>query len=440
MKVFLTKQAVDNAVPPSKREYWISDTKIKGFGLRVWRSPNGSVKKAYALRVKDLNGKSIRKTFNHYWAQHEIWESERWERRINHWTGSGQNNPSSMLEDITLGQTIQAARKWAQDEIDKINGRMLYGDNGFTKVARITLKQEIKQQEESLKRRIKTYSFSKAKDIQLQRMKTRGVSQNYLDRLDKVFEQCVPNELKSKNLFDVQKSELTKTLMSVAKVSNLKMLRSFIGQILDFPQSYGLRCKASSYNMRQINTPEYDAISPIIENPEKLKALFKYLEYEEDKWQQAYCLRLYFLMSAPMSKIIAARWDQIRINRYTRRCDGAHLFDGLDWVYGETWRSFERIKALAFEILLRSRSNIAKEFSESEYWFPSPSGHHQGDHIKSTNVLWEQCLEELNLDYVSPKTLRREYHAKRYYGLDRAMGIEDHHFELNVENVAKLSS
>lgn len=116
------------------------------------------------------------------------------------------------------------------------------------------------------------------------------------------------------------------------------------------------------------------------------------------------------------------------------------MFDGLDWVYGETWRAYERIRAAAFKILVKSKNNIAKEFGASEYWFPSPSEHHQGDYIKSTNVLWEQCLEELNLDYVTPKTLRKEYHAYRYYGLDRAMGLEDNHLELNTENVAILSS
>ena len=440
MKLFLTKQVVDNVEPPVKREYWISDTKIKGFGLRVWRTPNGSVKKAYALRIKGLNGKTIRKTFYPYSAQLEIWQSERPKRNLNDWLLSRNDERAFVPKDITLGQTIQAARHWAQNEVDKINGRVLYGDDGFTKIVRMSLEEEIKQQEDSLKQRIKTYSFSKAKEIQLQRMKTRGVSQSYLDRLDKVFEQCIPDDLKSKNLFAVQKNELAKTLLSVSKISNLKVLRPFIGQILDFPQRYGLRCLATSYNMRQINTPDYGEVCSIIDKPEKLRALFKYLENAEDKWQQAYCLRLYFLMSAPMSKIMAAKWDQLQIYTYTRRSDDSFLFHSLDWVYGENRRSFDSIRTIAFEILVKSREKISKEFGSSEYWFPSPSKRHQDGHIKSTNVFWQQCLAELKLDYVTPKTLRREYHANRYFGLDRDMGLEDDRLDLNSEKMAKLSS
>ena len=48
-------------------------------------------------------------------------------------------------------------------------------------------------------------------------------------------------------------------------------------------------------------------------------------------------------------------------------------------------------------------------------------------------------MEELGINYVSPKALRKEYYSNRYYGLDDAMGIIDERLEMSAENVAKLS-
>ena len=131
---------------------------------------------------------------------------------------------------------------------------------------------------------------------------------------------------------------------------------------------------------------------------------------------------------------MAARWDKLYIKRYTRKSDYT-----LTWVYGESWRSSVRLQKNAFNILLKSKQKIAEQFGESEYWFPSPSKHHKGEHIKSVILLWERCLEELGINYVSPKALRKEYYSNRYYGLDDAMGIIDERLEMSAENVAKLS-
>lgn len=434
MKAHLTKSLVDNAEAPIKGESWIADTKIRGFGLRLWRNSNGTAKKSYALRIKGLEGKSIRKTFSPYLAQREIWEKERWDE----WPKINNNTEYFTPDNISLGQLIHSARKWAQDEVDKIKGRKLYG-NGFTKIVRITLDEELKQQNSQLQTRIQSYTFRKAKEIQLKRMKTRGVSQTYLDRLDGVFETYIPLELKTKNLFKIQKDEVRNALLAIDKISNLKMLRPFIGQILDLPIPFGLRCQVSSYHMREISTPERAGQHSIIEKPKQLKSLFEYLEKEEDKWQQAYCLRLYFLMTAPMSQIMAARWDQLQVNTYSRRSDGAFLFDGLDWVYGKKWSSSEPIRTIGFELLVKSKRRIKEQFAKSQYWFPSPSKHHEDNHIKSVNILWEQCLRDLKLEYITPKNFRTEYHEKRYFQLDRAMGIEDTSLALDKEKMKKLS-
>lgn len=440
MKVFLTQDVVDNVDLPKKGERWLSDTKIRGFGLRVWLGSNGPVKKAYALRIKDIDGKVRRKTFSPYAAQYEKLKSERWSY---HWADDSienQSRKSLMVEDISLGQVVDAAREWAQDEIDKIKGRKVYGNDGFTTIIRETLKEERIRQEAIVQNRIKTYTLAKAKSVQLNAMQIKGVSQTYIDRLDKVSEQCIPEELKCKKLIEVQTSDLKAALLSITKISSLKMLRSFLGQILTVAERHHVRCSTHSYRLREIATPDPDAIHSIINDPPTLKRLFHYLEDEDVLRQQAYALRLYFLMSAPLSMIMKARWDQLFFYERTHQAGETPKYYGLEWVYGDSWRSKEWIRSLSFEVFVKSKAKVLEQFGESEYCFPSPSRHHLGDPIKSASVLWQRCLEDLNLAYISPKALRDDYRSHRYYGLGRVIGSNDEIIELTDENLAKLST
>jgi hypothetical protein len=59
----LTPEFVHSVTPPERGERWIADTKLKGFGLRLWATRSGG-NKAFAVRVLNANGHSIRKTFN----------------------------------------------------------------------------------------------------------------------------------------------------------------------------------------------------------------------------------------------------------------------------------------------------------------------------------------------------------------------------------------
>jgi hypothetical protein len=55
-----TAEFVDSLIPPKKGERWISDTEVRGFGIRLWGGATSG--KSFAIRVKDKNKKTIRKT------------------------------------------------------------------------------------------------------------------------------------------------------------------------------------------------------------------------------------------------------------------------------------------------------------------------------------------------------------------------------------------
>ena len=54
---------LDSVRPPEIGERWIADTLVCGFGLRLWAGKKGGGV-AFCVRVSDLNGKSVRKTYD----------------------------------------------------------------------------------------------------------------------------------------------------------------------------------------------------------------------------------------------------------------------------------------------------------------------------------------------------------------------------------------
>ena len=56
-RALLTPRLVREADLQKDGEHWIADTKVKGFGLRIWSTKSGR-RKAFALRVSEPKGKS----------------------------------------------------------------------------------------------------------------------------------------------------------------------------------------------------------------------------------------------------------------------------------------------------------------------------------------------------------------------------------------------
>ena len=65
----LSPELVFDLECPKMGELWIADTKVRGFGVRLW-STNSGGQKAFAVRTANLKGKIIRKTFDTEQAWH----------------------------------------------------------------------------------------------------------------------------------------------------------------------------------------------------------------------------------------------------------------------------------------------------------------------------------------------------------------------------------
>ena len=405
MRIYLTKRVVDEAPHPSATEYWISDTKIKGFGLRVSKSPSGSVSKAYCLRMKDQDGKRTRKTFDPWLARYEKFQ---WLQ----WRSDEVNSPS----DITLGSLIDEARVWALDQLDLVNGRILYGDRGERRVVYSTLEDERQQQALAVQERVRSYSLEKAKSLQLLHLYSIGRGQAYIDRLDKVFSQHVPNDLKTKRAVDIAPHEFESVLSSIERISSLRMLRSFFGQILNLISKHQVRPNTFPRHLRDISTPKPTSKEPIISDAATWHSLFSFLEAENELWQQAYCLRIYFTMyPASLSRLMSARWDELEIHGFGQTDTDQYNSTFIDWKFGNDFYSRRRLRGPAVRVLLKAKSKAAELFQSSDFWFPSPSHHHRNSHIKNVNVLWERCLETLRLPTFTPKAYHQDLFRSRYW-------------------------
>jgi len=95
----LTTDFVNNVLPPKKGELWIADTKVRGFGLRLFAS--GGEGKSFCVRTTDEAGMVVRKSFSKDWRYH-------WARR-------------NVQAEPRLGDLLEQARDWARREIENLN-------------------------------------------------------------------------------------------------------------------------------------------------------------------------------------------------------------------------------------------------------------------------------------------------------------------------------
>src|ERR1700678_936182 len=144
----LTTTFVDEAVPPDRGERWIADTKLSGFGLRLWRTTRGEGK-AYAIRTVDHNGRNIRRTFNT-------------EARTRYFSLYGERR--------TLGAVLESARKWAEDELCHAKGKP-------------TLQNEEDDHWARFGKRLSKLTLDDLVQARFRGMKIRGLTEPYIDTL-----------------------------------------------------------------------------------------------------------------------------------------------------------------------------------------------------------------------------------------------------------------
>jgi hypothetical protein len=371
----LTREFVRTVTPPARGELWIADTKLKGFGLRLWATPSG-VGKAFGLRISDKTGRKIRKTFDSRNARVRL--TGRWKS----------------ADDYELGDSLEHARSWARDEIDIAKGRL-------------TLEQDRQARRQRIARRMTRLTLEQAVNKMLAGMRVEGRSDAYVDRLDKLFAVHIPKRLCRSRLNKVSPEALARALAALAPHGgNFRILKSFIGQLYDRVGEFDGSLRSFSSKLSDHFWKEWRHANklpfPEIQNLGKAdyEMVFKKLEAEEDRWQQALCIRMFFVFGAPMSRLMAAQWWQIVGDRWYPCLPEEKVY----W-----FESAENIDASA-ETLLDSIKRLGEETSsDNPYWFPSPT--QSARPIASIQGLWRDTLDSLGSRYYPLGEFARFYRS-----------------------------
>ena len=226
---FLTSDYINGATPPAHGERWIADTKLRGFGLRLWQTTRGEGK-AYAIRVIDKQGRSIRRTYdsearNAYWWPHR-------DRR-------------------SLGDVLEDARDWAADELCRAKGKP-------------TLRQEEDNHRKRVSSRLSRLTLDDLVQARFRGMRVRGLTEQYIVTLIiKLYEQHIPSKLRQTKISKVKPHRLAIIfrLLKKQKPGSARTLRAFLGQIIKDVGLYSLPLYRAFYYDREFPAPPRNAHS-----------------------------------------------------------------------------------------------------------------------------------------------------------------------------------
>ena len=364
---FLTKDFVNSVRPPSSGERWISDTAVRGFGLRIWRSKNGEGK-AFAIRISDADGIVVRQTYdgearNEYWPPHH-------RRR-------------------TLGEVVENARVWARERIEEIKGFHTLRD------------------EEAIQRyRIKT-AFGRVRlkalaEAKFRGMTLNGASDHYVFALKKAFYGQVPLQLQEAEFSRLKANDIARCLRALHKTpGSARTLRAFFGHLLESARQFHPGAGRLLDKSQKLYTPNYQprrAVRiPIHFAKSTFQKIFALLEKEDD-WVHASFVRLFFEFDVPASLLMRAKWHQ--------------LVDGrlYAWLPGERkyWHFYApTIDSEIDAVLVRLKQNCRREFLASPYLFPSNVS--RCGHITTYQAYWRSFALRTQLRTTDFQRLKRGY-------------------------------
>jgi hypothetical protein len=380
----LTPQQVFKAKCPSQGERWIADTKISGFGLRLWATQSGG-QKAFAIRVSDPSSRKIRRTFD----VEAAWRTK------SDFSYAGKENR------FGLGEYLDEAREWARAEIDRIKKRPTVDDEG-------------RLDNEDIEKLIRLMSLERAANAVILGLKSSNTSQRYLDRLDKLFAIHVPEKIKQTTLAELNPARVAKAIVTAnASAGNIRVLRSFISQIIEraasydgalgrFHDKFADEFAAQWERTRDVRYPELRKLPA-----EKYQEIFRALEADEQYWQQAMAIRLYFVFRAPLNRVLSGQWKQIHEKYwYPYWPNEKELWFECREAIEEAKELFERIRRLG-----------KRDFGESGFWFPSR--HPRAvKHVRSVEHAWQRALHKSGVHYYPLREFSRsfrEFNNPSYY-------------------------
>jgi hypothetical protein len=377
----LTPKFVFEAACPAQGERWIADTKIRGFGLRLWSTKSGG-QKAFALRVSNVASQKIRRTFD---------PEGTWRAKFP--TGE---------DKYGLGDYLDDAREWARDEIDQIKGRL-------------TRYEMIWGEQRAVGRLIRSMPLERAANALLAGLYTTNASESYRDRLDKLFARHVPAKIKKAPLANLNPRQVARALVKAdTTAGNVRVLRSFISQIIErgasfygplgrFHDEFSEEFSAQWKRSRDVRYPELRRY-----RDEKYLELFRALESDDEYWQQAMAIRIYFAFRVPLNRILRAQWKQIHADYWYPYWpkEKKYWFECRERIDGNTPVLLDRVKRLG-----------ARDFGGSRFWFPSH--YSKGTpHIRTVEHAWRRALRTSQVKYYPLREFSRsfrEFNNPSYY-------------------------
>jgi hypothetical protein len=401
----LTPELVFEAKCPSRGERWIADTKISGFGLRLWSTQSGG-QKALAIRASDSNSRKVRRTFN---------VDRAWRTKFDFAYADRENK-------FGLGEYLDEAREWARDEIDRIKNRPTVSD-------------ESRFKDQATKKLVRLMSLQRAANALLMGLKANNASQRYLDRLDKLFAIHIPEKIKQTPLAELEPARIARTIVKApTSAGNVRVLRSFISQIIEraasydasigrFHDKFGDEFATQWERTRDVRYPELRKLPA-----EKYQDIFRALEGDEQYWQQAMAIRLYFVFRTPLNRILSGQWKQIHKKYwYPYWPNEKELWFECREAIEEAQKLLDKIKTLG-----------KRDFAGSSFWFPSHHPRTVG-HIRSVEHAWQRALRKGRVRYYPLREFSRsfrEFNNPSYYlSFLRQYGSTFH----EVQNAAEVS-
>lgn len=343
----LTKKFLDELTPPASGEIWIADTKVRGFGVRLWAAAKGGA--CFCIRVVDRDGRSIRRTFDPNLSRYRTaYMLKRW--RLYDDANSSNLGLSLLLDD---------AREWAATEIAILKGRKLETSR------RDLVALEEKESRNNVANWISRQRFGHLVDLVLRFGPCRGWDEKYCDRLRSAFNAFDADGLLSKTLVcDLNGKEIAEKIDSTnIGRGNIRLLRTLLNVVLENMHTLGRvhlgRIFPKYWSVKIRNDEEGEFLSGL--DLQDFHNLFSEIRALEHNWRSRVCIELCFYFRSPATRIMSGTWRQVH--------------DGMWFPYAPNERAYwmwktERIDEVVFPCLKYAYQMAKAEGVNSDFWFP----------------------------------------------------------------------
>lgn len=368
----LTSEYVKSLVPPDKGEKWISDTKVKGFGVRLWGGKTSG--KSFAIRI-NLGGSIKRKS---------IFSAEVCDK---------------------FGY-LELARKIAKNEIKKLKDE--YKELNDT------------SPESMLKKRINRMTFDELADYAIENQKVECRSKQYIEDNQQRY-YCYFSDYLGKNpVMGTTIEEINDVLYIISnKPAQRRNLRSFINYMVNlaYYKTYNRKFYNIKNGISELNRNEYrvkyEELNPNLGlKEEDFDILFEILKSEKEHTQKADFIHLLFLIDTKprINKLLKAQWVDFFVTTRssnswrTKKEINKDLYiwkpDKIRWPY--------HMHDGAVELLRKIKHRNEIEYPDSSYLFPSKQAYKTG-HMSSYIDYWYSIKGKTGLPDVSLVHLVKSY-------------------------------